>query len=223
MQTVQESLWQADEDQLIAAYLATHPVNLGEIDPERTISEVQSEIHTGLHNYLTRLKELPIKEPANGDKGVFYVYHCLGANLGIDFGLTFFDDLRAQGINAHNYDYILVKQAEIVGYLIADTPLTQYYLPELLVDIMYGASFFGFRQEYLAQAKKQLDETAEEVEEAGTDDESDELLAKLTNNEADYLSDEEQKLQRHAWGAVSAFNERSKAVELAKVITSIHE
>lgn len=222
MQTVQESLWNVDEDQLIAAYLAAHPLNLGGVDPDQTIGEVQAEIHTGLHAYLKRLKELPIKEPASGSNGIFYVYHCLGTELGIDFGLTFFDDLRSRGINAHNYDYVLAEQAEILGYLIADTDLTQYYLPELLVNIMYEASFFGFKQEYLAQAKAQLDETAEKAENAAADDGLDELLAKL-DSKADYLSDEEQQLQRHAWGAVSAFNEHAKSVELAKVIASLYQ
>lgn len=52
-----------------------------------------------------------------------------------------------------------------MGYWIADTEMTQYYLDDLMVEIMWDASFFGIEQEHLARAQKELDEASKEIDE----------------------------------------------------------
>ena len=47
-----------------------------------------------------------------------------------------------------------------MGYWIADTEMTQYYLDDLMVEIMWDASFWGIEQEHLARAQKELDEAS---------------------------------------------------------------
>ena len=51
-----------------------------------------------------------------------------------------------------------------MGYYIADSRLTKHYLTELLVYIMYEASFFGFEQEDL---QENLVDLKTRVQEAG--------------------------------------------------------
>lgn len=54
-----------------------------------------------------------------------------------------------------------------MGFQVADTPLTQRYIYELVADVMHTASFFGFSQEDLPgeieKLKKSFDESKTDV------------------------------------------------------------
>ena len=56
-----------------------------------------------------------------------------------------------------SYGYNFIEQEKIMGYWVAETALTKYYLEDLMVDILYEASFFGFTQEHLQEEKDELD------------------------------------------------------------------
>nr|WP_147440863.1 DUF6557 family protein [Lactobacillus sp. ESL0230] len=55
-----------------------------------------------------------------------------------------------------------------MGYHIADNKLTKYYLTELLTDIMYETSFFGFKQEHLQAEIKQLQQAYSKLKRRST-------------------------------------------------------
>lgn len=52
-----------------------------------------------------------------------------------------------------------------MGYGVADTEMTQYYLNDLMIEILWDASFFGVEQEKLPEAVKELEEANKEIDE----------------------------------------------------------
>ncbi|WP_369931541.1 DUF6557 family protein [Lactobacillus sp. ESL0230] len=76
--------------------------------------------------------------------------------------------MREKGGDAQSFDYIMTEQAEVMGYHIADNKLTKYYLTELLTDIMYETSFFGFKQEHLQAEIKQLQQAYSKLKRRST-------------------------------------------------------
>src|SRR5699024_8528031 len=70
-----------------------------------------------------------------------------------------------KGVEAPNYGIEYTPQEEVMGYWVADTEMTQYYLNDLMVEIMWDASFFGVKQEKLPEAIKELEEANKEIDE----------------------------------------------------------
>ncbi|MBQ9478029.1 MAG: hypothetical protein IJU71_00585, partial [Selenomonadaceae bacterium] len=56
-------------------------------------------------------------------------------------------DLIEQGDDATNYGYDLDPQSEIMGFLVSDDEYTQQNIYELMADVMFEASWFGFADE----------------------------------------------------------------------------
>lgn len=151
MQTVQAAFRQADTEELIDAYLAEYPLRMDDFADEVTIGEAKAFTRIKLREYLERLRILPVKAATEGEH-LFYAYH--RPKEGIDeptFALVLLTELRQKGIRAADYAFEFIDQSEIMGYYIADNRLTKHYLTELLVYIMYEASFFGFEQEDLQE------------------------------------------------------------------------
>lgn len=73
---------------------------------------------------------------------IFFIYEYLGSyKLDQNRGLSTVADLREKGVEALNYGIEYTPQEEIMGYWVADTEMTQYYLNDLMVEIMWDASF----------------------------------------------------------------------------------
>lgn len=83
---------------------------------------------------------------------IFFIYEYLGSyKLDQNRGLSTVADLREKGVEALNYGIEYTPQEEIMGYWVADTEMTQYYLNDLMVEIMWDASFFGVEQQKVAR------------------------------------------------------------------------
>lgn len=63
------------------------------------------------------------------------------------------------------YAYEFTDRREALGFLVADTKLTQDNLDEVIVSFLFEISFFGYEQEHLEEEKKKLDESIKECEE----------------------------------------------------------
>ncbi|MBB1109642.1 hypothetical protein H5S11_04025 [Limosilactobacillus sp. pH52_RY] len=145
-----------DEEKLINAYLYRFPINVQDCkDNEEKIGEVKITTHKGMHKYLERLKNLPIMK--DNDQGIFFVHRCIKDDMnGEAFQLIFLNELRENREATKSYGYDFIEQAKIMGYWVAETPLTKYYLEDLMVDILYEASFFGLSRGIYKQKKINL-------------------------------------------------------------------
>lgn len=195
MKTVQEVLRETDKEELVERYLNEYPISLQDFDDDVTIGDAKQYARLLIGNYIERLRTLKTKPSDDNCIWIFYVYHY--EKDGVEepsFNLTSLNELRDKGIKAASYAVEWTEQAEILGYYIAENELTNYYLTDLLVDILYEASFFGIEQEDLPKEKRELDQAIEEVESGDTKTVTyDEMVKELGLGEMDQFSSEEKK------------------------------
>ena len=89
---------------------------------------------------------------------------------GIECSLICMEELEEKPIEQiESYSYILDRQEEIMGIIIAETDLSKAHIIELLVDIMYEASWFGFEKRASGQRTgRGFNEAIREAEEGRT-------------------------------------------------------
>ena len=131
------------------------------------------------------------------DQGIFFVHRCIKDDInGQTFQLIFLNELKEKREATQSYGYNFIEQEKIMGYWVAETSLTKYYLEDLMVDILYEASFFGFTQEHLQEEKDELDRRiAEDDSETISAEDFFAELEKEQGYKFDRQSSDEQKLE----------------------------
>lgn len=164
MKTVQETLREMDKEELMRQFFYEHPSKLDNFDDDLTIAQAKERANKVIGKYIERLETMEVKP--NDRQMIFYMYEYLGSyKLDQNRGLCTVADLQEKGIEAPNYGIEYTPQEEIMGYWVADTEMTQYYLNDLIVEIIWDASFFGVKQEKLPEAIKELAEADKEIDE----------------------------------------------------------
>ena len=158
LKTVQQHLRELDRERLIDAYLYRVRYDIldyySDEEAEAHYKTLRQEREHGREfygAYLDRLRRLKITPPTDGKHGLLYAYksiadlsdckpepHCAFVRL---------EDVIEQGADAQNYAYDLDPQSEIMGCFVSDDEYTQQNIYELMVDVMYEASWFGFADE----------------------------------------------------------------------------
>lgn len=164
MKTVQETLREMDKKELLRKFFYEHHNKLDSFDDDLTIAQAKERANKVIGKYIERLEAMEVKP--NDRQMIFYMYEYLGSyKLDQNRGLCTVADLQEKGIEAPNYGIEYTTQEEIMGYCVADTEMTQYYLNDLMVEIIWDASFFGVEQEKLPEAIKELEEADKEIDE----------------------------------------------------------
>lgn len=224
MKTVQDYLKTLERNELIETYLFAHPIEY-EFHPEYRTMTVDAirELHRELlGKYIDWLSALEIKAPKHGRQSLLYVYRRLkNGHHKPAFGMVQLDELLKLGSSAEDYAYLLCEQAEIMGYLVADTPLTQRYLYELIADVMFEASWFGFRQEHLEEELCKLEDACREAEE-GKRCTLEKLEAEF-GMEPDHESPDEKELSYAALKAELAYADHSREKERAAILRMLRD
>lgn len=220
MKTVQEYLRQADSEKLINMYLYDHPVNLNELPDEiMSLKDSKEKVKTKLRQYIGRLRTMEIKTPSDGQEYVLFAHKVFrDISEEEEYSLVCVQELLDVGTDAKSYAYECTRQAEIVGFKVADTKYTQQNIDGLLADVLYRASFFGFEQEYLEEKMKKLDAAIRELEAGNgvtySEDEVREQLG-LEKEEIDVKMDE---LKRRVLETTIEYEQYCKKKELQAVI-----
>lgn len=164
MKTVQETLREMNKKELLRKFFYEHPNKLDSFDDDLTIAQAKERANKVVGKYIERLETMEAKP--NDRQMIFYMYEYLGSyKLNQYRGLSTVADLQEKGVEAPNYGIEYTPQEEVMGYWVADTEMTQYYLNDLMVEIMWDASFFGVKQEKLPEAIKELEEANKEIDE----------------------------------------------------------
>ena len=218
MKAVQEVLKVIDEKELIDNYLATYPISIDDFDENITVGEVRKYSIDRLHQYLAHLKAMKIKSDDN--QGIFFISRKIEDETGDTVtNLVFINDLKKYGVQSESYAFEFTPQPEIMGWLIADNILTQNHLNDLLVEILYESSFFGFKQEGL---KKEIDELASSIKEIDNN-----LGKALSFDEFqkefdfDKQDPKEEKLEVKVIQDKIEYSEYSRKKELAEIIEGL--
>lgn len=221
MKTVQEVLRELDTERLLETYVYNHPIEFYELKAlNLPACEVYERYKERYRQYLKRLRTIEIAPDKEGRKSILFVSRCIKDDYtSNEYNLVFMDELLEKGVECEHYDYMFTTQAEIVGFLVADTPLTQENLYELMVNVMYEAAFFGFEQEGLAEELDRLNESMEQIEEASSRH-FDEVAKELGWTRRIVSQDEgseEKNLRRKVTEAKIAYREYSRKEELQRI------
>ena len=157
LKTVQQHLRELDRERLIDSYL--YRVRRDILDYYRdeeseahykTIRQEREHAEEFYGAYLDRLRLLKITPP-DGKHGLFYAFKTISdlskCKSEPCFPYVNLEDVIEQGEEATNYGYDLDPQSEIMGYFVSDDEYTQQNIYELMADVMFEASWFGFADE----------------------------------------------------------------------------
>ena len=230
LKTVQDVLRKLDTEKLVGTYRWHFPIGYEERVEllDMTVRDIQERVKAGLRQLIERLRTLPIKPSADGQQGLLFV-HRIMKNGSHDraYELVFIDELLRDGVNCNSYAYEFTEQAEILGFLVADTPLTQRYIYDLIADAMHQASFFGFAQEDLAGELEKLRQSFEAnrdgIEKGMPFEDVLDELEKKYGFAPDRESDDERELQHEVMKAELAYGKHSREKELALIMASFRE
>jgi len=165
MRTVQEYLREANNDQLISYYLYKYPIKLSEItDEDVTVGQLRNAAKCALADYIDRLRNLENKQAEDRQDYVLFAHKCYRGYEEVSGSLVCLDEIMTKGLDAARYSYIWDYQETIMTFFVADTEYTQKHLIELLTDVLYKASYWGFRQERMEQMHRELEAALEEAE-----------------------------------------------------------
>ena len=231
MKTVQEYLKDYDVEKLIAAYIEKYPVSLNEISEENlTIAETKSMVRDKLRKFILRLQTVETEKSQSGKSYILFAHSAMKERFAEDeYSLVCVQDLFDGKETAQCYAYEYTKQAEIMGFMVSGDAYTQGCIVELLVDVLYEASFFGFEQEELQEDLLQENTKKENREEVCFSHE--ELMGQL-GLEGKEEDEEEQRLQKQAIAAMDEYdiycreqqiNELKKLLEIEECINNLLE
>jgi len=211
MKTVQEYLRDYDVEKLILAYVEKYPVSLYEISTENlTIAETKSMVRDELRRFILRLQAAETKKSQDGKSYILFAHPAMKERfVDAEYSLVCEQELFDVGETVQYYAYEYTKQDEIMGFMISGAAYTQERIVELLVDVLYEASFFGFKQE----------ELQEDTEKENREDEyfsHEELMGQLglVEKEAD---DKEQQLQKQAIAALDEYDTYCREQEISEL------
>lgn len=207
MRTIQEYFKEANIDELVGTYLYNHPVNLHELpDKDISITEAKERIKEKLRDFINRLQTMEAESPEDGITRIFFAHKIDDDWTGpTAYSLVDLNELLENGEDAQVYGHLFTKQAQVMGYLVADTKYTQNHIYGLMADVMHESSFFGFEQERLDEEIESMEKSAKEAKEGKCktfslddlyeefgferpekDEESDELKKRITLAQADF-------------------------------------
>ena len=221
--TVQEYLREADSDRLISEYCYKYPVDIFRLDADEcTIGEIKRSIREKLKNYIERLRTIETAPHSDGRHYVFFANKHLDEELGgIECSLICMEELEEKPIEQiESYSYILDRQEEIMGIIIAETDLSKAHIIELLVDIMYEASWFGFENEHLDKERQGFNEAIREAEEGRTVEFDPDEFRKKYGLEPEFkepVDEKEEQLRHDALKTGYTYRQYSFMKELRKV------
>ena len=125
--------------------------------------------------------------------------------------------------NVTTYAYEFSLNEEIMGYLISDNEYTQNYIYDLIADVLYEASFFGYNEENKIKQKEELIESVREIEEGVAKTVSwEECKKKLFSNVYIYKPDKYQsELKSKIMETISEYNRYSLEKELSNLLKEL--
>ena len=224
MKTVQEYLKTADRENLLNAYADRRlsDVLLLLEHKDRKVSEILDAIKSCVNGLIDEL--LSVK-PELSDHMVFYLAESLNGDDIRSLCLSDINELKSDIYEAEDYGVDLCDARTSLGYLVAETKLTQDYIQDLLVQYMDDLSFYGYdlkrREENIQEVHDSLNEAMKQIEEGkyrSEDEVFDELHRKygLPIDEKDEFMDELEGKVREAemrFARYSFWRERKRILE----------
>lgn len=152
-----------------------HPVDSNFIEKElaeRTVKELMEAQSYNIGKMIDNMIELTPEPSEDGEEYIFFVRHCIGRGEfeTEDMVLAKKSEILDESIDyVQGYSYVFDTHAQMMGYKVAETYLTKYYLYDLLADFLYESSCFGTDQHALAEEREKLEEANKEAKDETTE------------------------------------------------------
>lgn len=165
MRTIQEYFCELDKKKIIETYLEEYPISYRNFrNKNTTISQIEERVNKILCGFIERMKTINVENRKDSFRGIFYVHRSIkDEHKDQSYCLANISEILSGDIKETDYGYYALSQAEIMGFLVAETEMTQRYIYELAASVMYGASFFGFEQEDKQEVEEKLKKSAEKI------------------------------------------------------------
>jgi hypothetical protein len=166
MKTIQEYLKEVDVDRLIKEYFKTYPIKYESSEDRMDLSvrQIREIMENRLVEYIHRLQSIEVIPSENNEESILFAHKYLHDGIDdIAYLMLHKQELLEKGTEVSTYVYEYCRQAEIMGYLVSDADFTQKNIYGLMVDVMFEASFFGYEEEDLENAREELDDAIAEV------------------------------------------------------------
>lgn len=221
MKTVQEHLKSCDRKSVIEAYFYAYLGCIAKEREDQSIKEIKQEYSEKLNKLIDTLTSV---EPLHSEEEmIFLVTHCAPEDAGDIRNIL----IRREDINkefATPYGYELDSFEEVAGYYIADTYLTQYYLNDMLAEILFETSLTGFEHENLERITNKIDAAIKEIEFFKDNPKyfitHEELKDRLETNldvEFERRDSAEEEAMRDLIRHIAKYNVKCQQIELAKL------
>ena len=226
MKTMQQTLIELDAKRLLNVYYYHHPIEY-ETPTYRgmTVEEIKRKNDDALLRYIDRLRNLTIKNDGK-HKGILFVHCCIPDEFSTEDNavcLVHDNEVLEKGLEAQCYCYEFTEQAEIMGFLVADNEYTFKHVYDLMADVLFEASFFGYEQEHLDDEKRALEKSIEEAHSGKTIpfEELEEELKSKYGLEFYKETQEEKNLRNKAYSSILDYNNHFRNKELAMIIDQL--
>ena len=205
MKTVQEWLREVDLKELTNLFFWAHPIDFKMLpDSDLSIREIRSRAQARFQDYVERMRVISLPQVEPADEIFFASREFREGFQEICVHMCYISALK-QDAEPQCYSWILTDHAEVMGYWIAETELTINNILNVLVEILYETSFFGYTQEAITQEREHLMQSEKEIEQGETytaeelrkrlglppdvrDSDEEELVRKVRAAEYDYSS-----------------------------------
>lgn len=220
MKNVQTYLRELDIQKLIRTYFEMHPIEyyyLYKKHPETTIKRIVEVHHKNLFDFIQKLKEMPVSKPENAPECLLYVIRSLSDDDNEMYRMMHMEDLLHSDSDFTDYAFEITPQSEIIGFWVADTPLTQKNIYELISSTLFSACFFGTEQEGIDEFIQSLEQAANEGASAPSSKISADKMNLIFGLPTEKETDEELELHQKFYEIKAAYFLKSRQTERAKI------
>ena len=169
MRTIQEYLKECNREEVINNYIYSHTFDytlMKDKYRELTVGEIIDAQKAALNDMIDRMINMKPKPDKDGEVWILMTVHSSEDESGdlrhILVKKSDVLDEKNEWITPYGYEF--TPHEEVVGFYVADTYLTQYWLTELIEDFLFEASWTGYNQEHLQETLDELDKSVEEIE-----------------------------------------------------------
>ena len=224
MKTIQEVLRELKVDKIEKCYFGEHPIELLSLKgvDAVAIGKYRKKVSSAFQSFVGKLRNMEIVDNSD-DPWILFVCKstCENRLNGHTVELIHLKELMEEKdlSKVETYAYEFTEQKEALGFLVADTKLTQDNIMDVVVDFLYEISFFGYEQKQLAKEIKKLDEAMKEIEEHPERLERvdlDELFGKYDISKEE-INPEEDKLRKAYYKAEMEYIQYCRIAEMEKI------
>ncbi len=224
MKTIQEVLRELKVDEIEKCYFDEHPIELLSLKgvDAFAIGKYRKKVSSAFQSFVEKLRNMEIVDNSD-DPWILFVCKstCENRLNGHTVELIHLKELMKEKdlSKVETYAYEFTEQKEALGFLVADTKLTQDNIMDVVVDFLYEISFFGYEQEYLAEETEKLDEAIKEIDDhpEGLERVDIDEFCKECGFEDDEIYPEETEKEKAFYMAAMEYTEYCKNIELDRI------